>query len=551
MWLWDALTAPGGRGSARVWTGTGFVETPWQEVAAQAMDAAATLRRAGVRPGRVVAALLTNTPATMPGMVGVWLAGGTVASLPVPTPAADREAYGRHIASLVEKLDAPLVLAEERLSRLLPDSLRSRHPVRSWESLCGGGGGGIGGGRGLPGPPGDDEPAFIQFSSGSTSEPKGCVLTPRAIEKQLELILQVAAGTPGRETMSSWLPLSHDMGVFGGLLYPWAYDFRVVLSTPERFLLSPRTWFRDMAEYGATMTAGTNTALHLASRVQRSGGLPDRLRLRVCVVGAERIEWATLQRTTQTFAPYGLRPEVLTPAYGLAEAALAVTSVPVDQEPTALSVDGTRLADGEVVVVAPDVPSAVPIVSTGRPCRGVTVTLDDPSRLSEIRVSSPSLATGYFADERRTRAQFTAEGLRTGDLGFQHDGELYVVGRADDLLSVGGRNIYAGEIEGDIDSNELVRKGCVVLVDVPTGGGLRELVLLAELRRRDADYHGVAEHAAEIAMARAGVTLSECLFLPMGALPKTPSGKIQRFRCRQLIEQGALRPVARVTMRDG
>jgi fatty-acyl-CoA synthase len=541
MWLWDALTARGGQGGLRVWTDSGFVETPWREIAAEAAGIAATLRRAGVRPGRNVAALLTNTPATVPGLLGIWLAGGTVASLPVPTPGMDKQTYGRHVMSLVEKLDPPLILADDRLLQLLPTSAR----CRSWESLRGGSGGLLG-----ATPPGDDEPAFIQFSSGSTSEPKGCVLTPRAIAAQLELILQFTGGRPSREIVSSWLPLSHDMGMFGCLLVAWAYDYRLVLSSPERFLLSPRTWFRDMAEYGVTMTAGTNTALHLATRVQRSSALPDRLRLEVCIVGAERIDAATLRRVAQTFGPHGMPASALMPAYGLAEATLAVTAFPASREPTVVTVDGIRLADGEVVDAAPDDPSAVPIVSTGLPCAGVTVALDDPGRLSQIRVTSPSLASGYFADEERTRAVFTPDGLRTGDLGFLRDGELFVVGRVDDMLSIGGRNIYAREIEGGIDANEMVRKGCVVLIDVPVGGR-HELVLLAELKRRDADYRGFAEHAAKVAMDKAGVTLSECLFLVKGALPKTPSGKIQRFRCRQLVERQALEPLARIVFSDG
>jgi fatty-acyl-CoA synthase len=477
----------------------------------------------------------------VPGLLGIWLAGGTIASLPVPTPGMDGQTYARYIGSLVEKLDAPLFLADERLLEILPVSSRSR----SWESLRGGHGG-------LAGatPPGDDEPAYIQFSSGSTSMPKGCVLTPRAIAAQLELILDFSRGRPGREVVSSWLPLSHDMGVFGCLLLSWAYDYHLVLSSPERFLLSPRTWFGDMAEYGATMTAGTNTALYLATRVQCSSTLPGPLKLGVCIAAAERVDAATLRQVLQTFGPYGLSPAALMPAYGLAEATLAVTASPAEREPAVVTVDGIRLAAGEVVDTAPDDPAAVPIVSTGPPCRGVTVSLDEPDRLSQIRVISPSLASGYFADEERTRAVFTPDGLHTGDLGFLRDGELYVLGRTDDMLSVAGRNVHAREIEGGIDVHEAVRRGCVVLIDVPAGGR-RELVVLAELKRHDADYRDFAEHAAKVVMDKAGVALAQCLFVPKGTLPKTPSGKIQRFQCRQLVEQRALEPVAQIVLSDG
>ena len=131
MRLWEALTSRTGRGSLRVWDGTAFVQTPWRDVAAEAAGIAATLRRLGVRPGRNVAALLTNTPATVPGLLGVWLAGGTIASLPIPTPGMDIEEYSRRIGALVAKLDAPLTLTDEWLQPLLPAS----PPSRSWESL--------------------------------------------------------------------------------------------------------------------------------------------------------------------------------------------------------------------------------------------------------------------------------------------------------------------------------------------------------------------------------------------------------------------------------
>ena len=539
MDLWKALTSRTGQGALLAWGESGFVETPWRDVAAEADGIAATLRRAGVRPGRNVAVLLTNTPATVPGLLGIWLAGGTIASLPVLTPGMDRPTYARHIGSLLDKLDAPLVIAEDRLLETLPGSW----PSRSWESLRGGGR------LGDASPPGDDEPAYIQFSSGSTSTPKGCVLTPRAIAAQLELILNFSGGRPGEEVVSSWLPLSHDMGMFGCTLLSWAYDYRLVLSSPERFLLSPRTWFGDMARYGATMTAGTSTALYLATRVQRSSPLPQPLKLRVCIAGAERVDAAILRQVATTFGPYGLAPGALMPAYGLAEATLAVTASPAGRGASVVSVDGISLAAGEVVDAAPDDPAAVPIVSTGPPCQGVTVSLDEPGRLSQIRVTSPSLASGYFADEERTREVFTPDGLRTGDLGFLRDGELYVVGREDDMLSVAGRNVYAREIEGAIDAHESVRKGCVILVDVPAGGR-RELVMLAEPKRAETDYDGFAEHAAKEVMDKAAWRSPSACSYRRARCPRHQR-KDPAVTVRQLLEQRALAPVARIVLQDG
>jgi acyl-CoA synthetase (AMP-forming)/AMP-acid ligase II len=540
MRLWDALTARDGKGVLRTWSDSGFVETPWREAAAEAAGIASVLRRAGVTPGRAVAAVLTNTADVVPALLGVWLAGGVVASLPVPAQGTDHSRYAERITALADRADAPLILLDGRIAGMFPASPR----ILTFESL-----------RGAPGRltedslPGEDEPAFIQFSSGSTSEPKGCVLTPRAIARQLEMILDLSGGVAGREVVSCWLPLSHDMGMFGCLLYSWAHDFDLVLSSPERFTVSPRSWFRDMAEHGATMTAGTNTALHIAARVQRTAPLPAPLKLRACIVGAERVDVRTLEQVARVFAPHGLSRAALMPAYGLAEATLAVTSTPLDRGFAVATVDGIGLADGRIAEADPADPAAVPLVSAGLPCRGAAVRPGGPGQLSEIVVSSPSLASGYLGDAERTAAVFRPEGLHTGDLGFVRDGELYVAGRADDMLSSGGRNVYAREIEGGIDSHEAVRKGCVVLIDVPVSGR-GKVVLLAELRRRDADYQRFAEHAARVAMARAGVGIDECIFLPRETLPKTPSGKIQRFRCRQLVTADALQPVARVVLGD-
>ncbi|MEY2513301.1 MAG: hypothetical protein QOJ89_659, partial [bacterium] len=150
-----------------------------------------------------------------------------------------------------------------------------------------------------------------------------------------------------------------------------------------------------------------------------------------------------------------------------------------------------------------------------------------------------------FGDHERTAQRFGNGVLRTGDLGFMRDGQLYVVGRMDDMISVAGRNIYAREIEAAVDLLPTVRSGCSTIVDIPDGASSR-LVMLMELRDGDGDYEQITSTVARIAMSKAGVGLGECVFMPKGGLPKTPSGKIQRFRCRQMLTADTLEPVARV-----
>jgi fatty-acyl-CoA synthase len=340
------------------------------------------------------------------------------------------------------------------------------------------------------------------------------------------------------------------MGLFGCLLTCWWNDFEDYLSTPERFMFSPGTWFSDMAQVGGTVTAGSNTGLHLAARsAARSSKLqPSSLKqVRVCIVGSERVEGETLRYAADSLGPYGFRAEAVMPAYGLAEATLAVTATPVDEQPRALSVDAVALADGELRELPIGDPSASLMVSAGPPCKGVELSDGMDDRLGEIAVRSPSLAMGYLGDEERTAAHFADGALRTSDLGFIRDGYLYPVGRVDDVISIAGRKVYAREIENAVDSLPGVRRGCSTVIGQSAGARFR-LILFVEVQRRDQDYRTLAERAASLAMDKAAIALDECVFLGRNSLPKTPSGKIQRHRCLQYLDTGRFEPLATVQL---
>lgn len=540
MQLWKALTSGSARGVLHAWSGESFEHTAWRDVARDALGAAARLRGAGVRPGTRVATVLTNGPDTVRGLLGIWLAGAAIASLPLPTRGQSPQEYTRLLAALAGRLDPAAVVVDRQLAGLVPTELTAHVPLLDWASLRGSG-------SVEPSPPGPDDLAFIQYSSGSTSNPKGCALTTLAIEAQMEILLGLTGGRPGAETGVSWLPLSHDMGMFGCLLYSWAYDYDFVLSSPERFGMMPRTWFRDMAEYGATMTAGTSTAVYLATRAQGSSELPRPLRLRVAVIGAERVDADTLDAAVAKFAPHGLSASAFQPAYGMAEATLAVAGKPHAEPHRVRAFDADALADGGVAAAAAGDERAVRLVSNGPAQPGVLVDAGADGSLAELTVRSPSLASGYYADPPRTAARFAGGRLNTGDIGFVADGEVYVVGRADDMISVGGRKVYATDIEAAIDSLAQIRKGCAAVVEARGSGGPR-LVLMAEPMGLRGDFRPLADEAADLAMRKAGVALSECLFLPRGTLPRTPSGKIQRFRCQEMIEDSGLRPLARIDL---
>ncbi len=539
--IWEALTAgaAAGSGSLNCWTDGGYVKVPWAGVSHDAERLVGGLRQVGVRPGETAAAILTNTPAAVRGTLGTWLAGGRLASLPVPARGMDADAYLGQLEVLCRRLAPSVLLVDAGMVEMLEARLGSVVPVRSWESLAGGP-------VASPSPPGDDDIAFVQFSSGSTSVPKGCMLTTRAIETQVAMIMAMLDTYPGEGCDVSWLPLSHDMGMFGNLLTPWANDVDLVLSPPERFMMNPRSWFDDISRFGGTFTCSTNTGLHVAAVRQGTRRLPEPLKLRTIILGAERLNPQTLDLAIEAFGPDGLTPEVLMPAYGLAEATLAVTATPVDEPPRSIVVDSGALAEGRVELVEDDHPTATRILSGGRALPGIELPGLREDLLAEIVVSSPCLSTGYVGDPERTAERFVDGAFHTGDLGFLADGHLYPVGRADDVIQVGGRNVHAQEIEALIDEIPGVRKGCSTIVAID--GEPQRLVLLAELTDDAAlEPERLAEEAAGVAMSTAAVSLDQCVFLARGALPKTPSGKIQRYRCRTLLLDEGFEPTANIT----
>ncbi len=539
------LSPPDLAGRLRTWEDGGWVDSPWVEIVRDAHAMATGLRELGVERGRPVAAVITNSAASVRGVLAVWLAGGTVASLPSQARGMSSSDYGEQLLAIQERLEAPALLTAESLVDSLPANLSRDTPVHAWESLAHAG-------RIQADPPGDDEIAFIQYSSGSTSTPKGCMITSGAIMRQLEVLYEVYDSCPGdRATMCSWLPLSHDMGMFGCLLMSWSAGFDLWLSSPERFVMQPRSWFGDLADSRAQITVSPNMGLDVAVRAaSKAGRLPGDLSgLRALAIGGERVEWRTLRSAAATFEPCGLRTDMLGPGYGLAEATLGVASVAVGVEPSMVSLDGAALGDGRVEEVPAEHPHATQVVSCGPPRTGCAVQAPEEG-LSPIRVSSVSLAEGYHRDPDETARRFRDGWLDTNDLGFVREGELYVVGRSDDVLTIGARKVYATEIESAVGALDAVRTGCCTVVDLRDSGRAR-LAMLIELNGAGAEATAVAREASRISMRRAGVTVHECLIVERGALPKTPSGKVQRFRTRQLIETGSLQPVTRVELRAG
>jgi acyl-CoA synthetase (AMP-forming)/AMP-acid ligase II len=530
--LWQAFDSTRGHGrQLSVWSSGGFRDLSWEDWRRGAWMACAAAQAAGAGPGTPVACILTNTVEACLALPGIWLAGSHVLSLPLLARGMSLDAYAVQLRRILADSGAELVFAEARFGAALADRLPV--PVGSFESLAGDWDSPAHRPPlSDPAPPGADDACYVQYSSGSTSDPRGCVLTTRAISAQLDMLAEALELDPAVEEGVSWLPLSHDMGLFGCLMLSFAKGMRLRLSSPERFLRSPRTWFDDCAAVGATITAGPNVGLELAARAAKAAP-PAPFPMRKCVLGGERVEPGTLSRALAVLEPSGLTPSSLVPAYGLAEAVLAVTMTPVAAPPRTIAVDGEALAAGLLTAADEDDPSAVRLVSAGRPLAGVEVSIADHEPVGEICVSTPSLASGYLNDRDATAERFTADAVRTRDLGFLHDGELYVHGRIDDMLCLHGRNVWARDVETAVGAQTAIRPGSCVLVDVVEAGETC-LVALAEPATDAPDGAALAREIRDVARTRCGVVIDSCLILPPGALPKTPSGKIQRYRAREL-----------------
>lgn len=524
----DALFGPDAhRPDLWLLEGNEFTRRSWDQRQREAARVVTGLRALGIERGDRVCCLLTNSHPAAAGLLGGWLAGATMVSLPTLSRGMRIPDYLAQLEALCRRSGTDVLLLEERFVEALGGAMPAGLRVTSFESLL------TAAPATEPSPPVDDDVVFVQFSSGSTSDPTGCMLSGRAIVDHIERLCDALAIGP-HDFSVGWIPLSHDMSLFGGLLNSWIRGPHLALGTPERFLTSPRSWLRDMSHFGATLTAGPNFGLAmLLARGAHGGGEIEPFPLRATLLGSDRIEWRTLERTVAQFGALGMKAEALTPAYGLAEATLAVSTMTPGVAPHRVTCDPERLAAGELERVDDGAPG-VSLVSCGKPLRDTKVEIDGRSAVGEILVRSPSLADGYLGDPERTREKFAGGTLRTGDLGFVVDGELFVTGRIDDLMIVGGRNVYAHDIEVELNEHDAVRSGACAVLDVHDDGG-RRLVLMAELVDEATPPDRLAASLQRTATGAAGVSMDQFVFLRKGTIPKTPSGKIQRYRCRQLL----------------
>ena len=411
---------------------------------------------------------------------------------------------------------------------------------------------------------GCDAVAFLQYTSGSTGQPKGVEVTHANIGANVAAIGQ-AFGFAAETVMVSWLPPFHDMGLIGSIVAPLMLGFRSVLMAPGSFLRRPAAWLEAVTRYRATCSGGPNFAWELCLRRirgEQKAGL-DLSSLDVFYNGAEPVRAATLDAFAEAFGGCGLRREALFPCYGMAEATLLVAGGPRGRAPRTLALDAAALEHGALELAQAGQAGSRLLVSCGPTAPGVQVALVDPARcipaaegeIGELWIAGPGVARGYHAravDSARLfglriaaapAALQGARWLRSGDLGLVHGGEIYITGRRKDVIVVRGRKIHARDVEelAEGAGTGLAPNSCAAFGADGEGG--ERLALVVEASRTMARSGELKSHARAIRAAvldGTGVALHTLAFVAPGAFPRTTSGKVQRARCKALLQSGAL-----------
>jgi fatty-acyl-CoA synthase len=514
---------------------------PWRQLHEEAKGCAAALQARGIRPGDHVALLSPTTRALVTAIQGTWLAGATIVVLPLPMRLASIEEFVAQTRQRIHHADAKLVVVDAELAAFVEPE-PGDPPMIGFDELT----------RGKPRrwkrPKNDpDRLAILQFTSGSTSDPKGVMLPDRVLCANLDGIHEAGRLVPETDVLVSWLPLYHDMGLVGMLTLPMSTGTDLVLGAPQDFTARPARWMQWISTYGGTATAGPNFSWVLATRALKRADQLDLSRLRIALNGAEPIDTEAVEAFIEAGKRHGLRPEAVFPAFGMAEVAIGGTF------PEPLSGMRTDCVDRRVLETERYAAPAQPgdegsrsFALLGRAVPGLEIRIVEPEsgvalqdrEVGELEIRGTSVTTGYYRRPDVDAETFRNGWLRTGDLAYTLDGELVVCGRIKDVIIVGGRNVFPEDVERAVGTVEGVRAGNVIAFGVDGDRGRETLVVVAELKADDHDkvHRLVAERVREVL----GVPAKDIVLVAPGTLPKTSSGKLQRSLCKRRYIDGQL-----------
>jgi 1-acyl-sn-glycerol-3-phosphate acyltransferase len=524
------------------------------ELAADARRLGRALAARGVAQGDRVAIMLPTSRDYLRIFLGILEAG----AVPVPVyPPPSRTVVEEHLRRATRVLASAravmLVTLPEvrRLAWFLQGEVAGLRSVELVESLLARGEGGLG----VPVHRAGDDLALVQYTSGSTGDPKGVTLTHAQLLANITAMGE-AAKVSTDDVFVSWLPLYHDMGLIAAFLAPLYFGFPLVLMSPLQFLARPASWLEAISAYGGTISAAPDFAyLACVERIRPSLDASfDLSSWRLAFDGSEPVAARTLERFVARFERRGFRPEALCPAYGLAEAGVGVTFTPLGRRARLDYVDAAILRRWhEAVPVEQEAPSARAIVSCGVPLPGIEVRVVDErdEQLAErhegsVLVRGPSVTNGYLGDEAATAAALRDGWLVTGDTGYLADGELYLTGRSKDVVIRGGRNFYPAELEEQLrDLEGVSNRGVIAFAARDERRSTERLVVAIETSLSSQDEKDALIAEVRRSAAALEMPVEEVVLVRPGALARTPSGKLRREAIRVSYEKGLLgRPPA-------
>jgi fatty-acyl-CoA synthase len=522
------------------------VRLPWAEVHQQARRMAGWLAAQGIGPGSSVAVLAADAGDVAPLIQAIWMRRGAFTMLQQPTPRMDLTMWLEDTARAIRMLNADIVvvgepyllaldhLAAQGFTAYTVNSTRHGSAVEALDAD-------------------ETDIAMRQLTSGSTGVPKAVEISHANVAANTVAMRTAVDLDIDRDVLLSWLPLSHDMGMVAFLLVPMQLGIEAIVVTPDQFVRRPVIWAELITRHRATMTAGPNFAYSVLARVldRVSSAEIDLSSLRVAVNGAEPIDHRDLTHFVTAGARFGLRPSVPTPAYGMAEATLAVSFGALEGTPTVDSVSRdavTARQHASPVSGDDDQRDDVvqKVVCVGSPVAGIDLRITRagktrrPREIGHIEIRGPAVAARYLTENGFVPLAGADGWFDTGDMGYLDEvGRVYVCGRAKDLIVLRGKNLYPNDIERAAASVDGVRKGCVIALRVDGDAQREGFAVLAEAH--GADDAGARPQLIRQIVARVssqiGHSPRHVLVLPAGTLPKTPSGKLRRTAARQLLTE--------------
>ena len=542
---WHAARAPGRTHVLLYGENDHVAAITYAELLAAARRIAGGLVARGLRPQQAVALMLPTGKDYLASFFGVLLAGGVPVPIYPPARLAQIEDHLKRHARILDNAQAVYIVTVPQ-AKTVAALLRARVP--SLVEIV------------TPGEI-DTEPAslryrakaediaFLQYTSGSTGDPKGVVLSHANLLANLRA-MGPAFQVSSEDVFVSWLPLYHDMGLIGAWFGSLYFAMPLVLMSPLAFLARPARWLQAISRHRGTITAAPNFAYELCAKKLDDAALGsvDLRSLRLALNGAEPVSPATLEAFIERFVPHGLQPEAITPVYGLAESSVGLAFPPLQRGPR---IDAIRreafVREARAVPADEGGSDVLRVPACGRALPGHEIRIVDDAcdelsdrHVGQLQFRGPSATRGYFHNPEATQRLFRDGWLDSGDYAYMVEGEIYLTGRVKDLIIRGGRNLYPYELEEAVGGIAGIRKGCVaVFASADPVSATERLVVMAETREQDAAAcEALRQKINEAAIDAIGMPADEIVLAPPHSVLKTSSGKIRRAASREAYERG-------------